>query len=152
MRRCQDLRGQLLFEYRDDEGDLSPVSSQDVNTYLRDASGLDVTAKTFRTWGATVLAASAFAVLDPPETVKARQLGVKTVVGAVANELGNTPTVCRASYIHPVVIERYEDGTLPARWAKGPSRDGHGLIAEERKLLHLLGARRRPSTKPAKAA
>jgi DNA topoisomerase-1 len=153
MRRCQDLRGQLLFEYRDDEGDLSPVSSQDVNTYLRDASGLDVTAKTFRTWGATVLAASAFAVLDPPETVKARQLGVKTVVKAVADELGNTPTVCRASYIHPVVIERYEDGTLPARWAKGPARDGHGLITEERKLLHLLGARRRrPSAKAAAAA
>src|SRR4051794_4723440 len=151
MRRCQDLHGQLLFEYRDDEGDLSPVSSQDVNAYLRDASGLDVTAKTFRTWGATVLAASAFAVLDPPETVKERQLGIKTVVGAVANELGNTPTVCRASYIHPFVIERYEDGTLPARWAKGPSRDGHGLIAEERKLLRLLGARRRrPSA--AKAA
>ena len=143
MRRCQDLGGQVLFEYRDDEGDLSPVSSQDVNAYLREVSGLDATAKTFRTWGATLLAASAFAVLEPPETVKARQLGIKTVVGAVAAELGNTPTVCRASYIHPFVIERYEDGTLPARWAKGPSRDGHGLIAEERKLLHLLGARRR---------
>ncbi|MEY2405430.1 MAG: topoisomerase [Acidimicrobiaceae bacterium] len=152
MRRCQDLGGQLLFEYRDEEGDLSPVSSQDVNAYLRAASGLDATAKTFRTWGATVLAAAAFAVLDAPETVKERQLGVKTVVGAVADELGNTPTVCRASYIHPVVIERYEDGTLPARWAKGPSRDGHGLIAEERRLLHVLGSRRRrPSLLPAAA-
>jgi DNA topoisomerase-1 len=143
MRRCQDLHGQLLFEYRDGEGDLSPVSSQDVNTYLQEASGLDATAKTFRTWGATLLAASAFAALDPPETVKERQLGVKTVIGAVADELGNTPTVCRASYIHPIVIERYEDGTLPARWAKGPTRDGHGLIAEERRLLVLLGSRRR---------
>jgi DNA topoisomerase IB len=154
MRRCQDLRGQLLFEYRDDEGDLSPVSSQDVNTYLREASGLDATAKTFRTWGATLLAASAFAVLDPPQTVKERQLGVKTVVGAVANELGNTPTVCRASYIHPIVIERYEDGTLPAQWAKGPARDGHGLIAEERRLLRLLGARsaRRTSKRTLAAA
>lgn len=142
IRRCQELPGQFLFHYLDDDGDVRPVTSTDVNDYLRARTGLDVTAKTFRIWGGTLLAAAGFAALPPPRTARQRRAGVKAVVERVSSELRNTPAVARASYIHPSVIESYESGDLPAVWDAGPSRDGHGLIAEERKLLHLLAPRR----------
>ena len=142
VRRCQDLPGQLLFQYEDDDGALRPVTSTEVNDYLRAKTGLDVTAKTFRTWGATLFAAAGLAALPPPRTAKHRQAAIKAVVETVANELRNTPAVARSSYIHPLVIDTYEDGALQARWEGGPSRAGGGLIAEERKLLNLLAPRR----------
>ena len=142
IRRCHDLPGQLMFRY-EDAGELRAITSTDVNDYLRLHTGLDATAKTFRTWGATLLAASAFAALPPPRTQRQRQVATKAVVETVAGELRNTPAIARASYIHPVVFETYESGALPRLWAAGPARSGHGLIAEERKLLHLLAPRRR---------
>jgi DNA topoisomerase-1 len=142
IRRCQDLPGQLLFRYEDDDGTLKPVTSTEVNEYLRAHTGLDVTAKTFRTWGATLFAAAGLAALPPPVTVKHRQAAIKAVVETVAHELRNTPAVARSSYIHPLVFDTYEDGTLQERWEAGPSRAGGGLIAEERRLLHLLAPRR----------
>jgi DNA topoisomerase-1 len=151
IRRCQELPGQLLFRYEDDDGELRPVTSSDVNAYLRAHTGMDVTAKTFRTWGATLFAAAGFAALPPPRTTRERQTAVKAVVDTVAGELRNTAAVARASYIHPIVFEAYESGALPEIWAAGPSRAGGGLIAEERKLLHLLAPRRqrRPRGKAA---
>lgn len=140
VRRCQDLRGQLLFQYYDDDGGLSPVSSHDVNGYLRDATGLEATAKTFRTWGATVQAARGLAALGEPETVGERRDGIRTVVAGIARRLGNTPVVCRASYVHPAVIDLYGAGALTQRWAAGPSRAAGGLDADERRLLYVLGA------------
>ena len=142
IRRCHELPGQFLFHYEDDDGKVRPVTSTDVNDYLRERTGLDVTAKTFRVWGGTLLAAAGFAALPAPRTERQRRIGVKAVVEAVSGELRNTPAVARASYIHPQVIEAYESGALPRLWSAGPSRDGRGLIAEERKLLHLLGPRR----------
>lgn len=143
IRRCQDLPGQLLFRYEDDDGTLRPITSTDVNDYLRDRTGLDVTAKTFRTWTGTLLAAVGFAALPPPTTRRAEQAALKAVTATVANELHNTPAVARASYIHPVVVDSYLDGSLARRWQEGPTRDAGGLIVEERKLLRVLAPRRR---------
>ena len=142
IRRCQQLPGQFLFHYQDDDGEIRPVTSSDVNDYLRTHTGLEATAKTFRVWGGTLMAAAGFAALPPPRTERQRRTAVKAVVEKVSNELRNTPAVARASYIHPIVIESYESGDLPKLWSAGPSRDGHGLIAEERKLLHVLAPRR----------
>lgn len=131
IRRCQDLPGQLLFQYLDDNGDPSPVSSHDVNDYLRTTTGIDATAKTFRTWGATLLAAQELVPLESSASlVKALQ--------PVAERLHNTVTVCRNSYIHPTVIARFEDGTLPELWDAGPRRGANRLSVDERKLLHVL--------------
>jgi len=121
IRVCQDLPGQLLFQWEDDEGVLRPVTSTEVNDYLRLNTGLDVTAKTFRTWGATLLAATGFSVLPRPTTARRRNASVKAVVEVVADELGNTPTVARSSYIHPTVFTAYEDGTLHRVWETGPT-------------------------------
>jgi DNA topoisomerase-1 len=142
IRRCQELPGQFLFHYKDEDDEVRPVTSTDVNDYLRAHTGVDATAKTFRVWGGTLMAAAGFAALSPPRNERQRRAAVKTVVERVSDELRNTPAVARASYIHPQVIESYERGTLPRLWSAGPSRDGRGLIAEERKLLHLLAPRR----------
>jgi DNA topoisomerase-1 len=142
IRRCHELPGQVLFRYEDDNGELRPVTSTEVNDYLRDHTGMDVTAKTFRTWGATLFAAAGLAALPAPRTTRERQASIKAVVEAVAHELRNTPAVARASYIHPLVLDTYESGTLQRVWTSGPSRAGGGLIAEERRLLHLLAPRR----------
>ena len=143
VRRCQDLGGQLLFEYEDDEGDLSPVSSNDVNDYLQRVTGLSSTAKTFRTWGGTVLAATGLVERATAEPDAAPTSVLKDVIDDVADQLGNTATVCRASYVHPAVISAFENGELVARWQDGPSRAGGGLSADERRLLHVLEPRRR---------
>jgi len=138
VRTCQDMPGQMLFRWEDDDGVLRPVTSTDVNDYLRLKTGLDVTAKTFRTWGATLLAACGFAALPQPTTARRRNACIKAVTDVVAAELGNTPTVARNSYIHPKVVASYEDGKLHREWQNGPRRGREGLIAEERRLLRLL--------------
>jgi DNA topoisomerase-1 len=140
---CQDLPGQLLFQWEDGDGTARPVTSTDVNDYLRVNTGLDVTAKTFRTWGATLMAAAGFAVLPSPTTTRRRNAAVKAVVEVVADELGNTPTVARSSYIHPTVFTAYAEGALHDVWTNGPRRAAGGLIAEERRLLRLLAPRRK---------
>ena len=142
MKQCQDLPGQVLFQYVVD-GEPRPVTSTDVNTYLRDATGQPVTAKDFRTWMGTLMAASALASLPPPASETEGRRVLKGVVDVVSSHLRNTPAVCRGSYVHPVVIDAYLDGTLPDRWAEGPSRAGRRMIAEERKLLALLAPPRR---------
>jgi DNA topoisomerase-1 len=111
VKRCQDLPGQELFHFRDETtGDSHPIESTHVNAYLREAAGEDFTAKDFRTWHGTLLAACALAELGAlgPPTRK----GVVEAVQRVAARLGNTPTVCRKSYVHPAIIERYLRGDL----------------------------------------
>jgi DNA topoisomerase-1 len=108
VRACQELPGQHLFEYRDGEGGVHPVTSTDVNAYLKEISGKDITAKDFRTWAGTVEAAKAFAGITGPATKKS----VRQVVAKVAARLGNTVAVCRKCYIHPAVIEAFEEGRL----------------------------------------
>jgi len=106
----QDLPGQSLFQYLDDEGSVRDITSQDVNQYLREITGEDFTAKDFRTWAGTVLAAIALSAAGEFETKKQAKANIKNAIEAVAKILGNTPTICRQCYIHPVVLETYLTG------------------------------------------
>jgi len=112
LKACQDLPGQRLFQYVDDEGERRTVESADVNAYLREALGDDFSAKDFRTWAGTVAAARALTAL--PECAERGDAKARTVtcVKAVAGLLGNTPAVCRKAYIHPAILAAYEAGDL----------------------------------------
>jgi DNA topoisomerase IB len=114
LRRCQQLPGQTLFQYIDDDGARRPVDSGMVNQYLRDAMGEEFTAKDFRTWGGTVSAIALLARTPLPESGSERALksALVDVVRAVADRLGNTPAVCRSSYIDPRVFEAWRAGRL----------------------------------------
>jgi DNA topoisomerase I len=140
VRRCQDLPGQVLFQYEDEAGSATPLTSTDVNEYMRQRSGLDLSAKSFRTWGGTLLTATGLVGIDRPSSGQARRRVVNEVVQATADVLGNTLAVCKRSYVHPAVLEAFEEDTLPDLWSAGPGRDGYGLSSDERRLLHLLGA------------
>ena len=110
VRTCQELPGQLLFQYLDHRGRPRSVSSTDVNGYVRAIAGADVSAKEFRTWAGTLAAAQGFASLEPGTTAAARRREVVRVVDTVANQLGNTRAVCRKCYIHPAILQAYETG------------------------------------------
>jgi len=110
--QLQDLPGQSLFQYVDDEGKVREITSQDVNEYLREISDKDFTAKDFRTWAGTVLAAIALSTAGAFETKKQAKANVKNAIGAVAKILGNTPAICRECYIHPAVVEAYFKGNF----------------------------------------
>lgn len=112
IRELQDLPGQELFQYLDSEEKPREVSSQDVNEYLREITGQDFSAKDFRTWAGTVLAAMALNVQEPFTNKKQAKANVKTAIAAVAKMLGNTPAICRKCYVHPAVLESYLDGNL----------------------------------------
>lgn len=131
VRACQELPGQHLFEYRDGEGGVHPIASTDVNAYLKEISGRDMTAKDFRTWAGTVEAAKAFAGLEGHPATK--QI-VRRVVARVAARLGNTVAVCRKCYVHPAVIAAGMAGklTLSGRRPRG------GLSGGERAVLAWL--------------
>jgi DNA topoisomerase-1 len=142
LRECQEIRGQRLFQYLDDDGVPTPVHSHDVNEYLREAADADITAKDFRTWVATVAVASALGPLDPPESETEEKAIVKAVIEEVAKDLGNTPTVCRASYVHPRVLETFSTGALRDAWSTTPPRRAR-LTLDERRTQALLGRRPR---------
>jgi DNA topoisomerase-1 len=112
VKKVQDLPGQELFAYVDDAGVVHDIKSQDVNDYLREITGEDFTAKDFRTWAGTVLAAVALNHLDICETKKEATKNVKNAISAVAKILGNTPAVCRKCYVHPAVLETYLSGSM----------------------------------------
>jgi DNA topoisomerase-1 len=133
VRQCRDLPGQDLFQYLDHEGQPHPIGSADVNGYIRRAAGGEYTAKDFRTWAGTVKAAALLAQHSRPETKTAAERAVVAVIRDVAAELGNTPAVCRKSYVHPRVIAAFLDGTLPT-----DGRDRDGLSADESRVLKLL--------------
>ena len=122
VRACRDLPGQDLFQYRDETGKARPVGSVDVNAYIRAAAGGEFTAKDFRTWAGTVAAARRLAELPSPETKSAAEKAVGGVICEVATELGNTPAVCRKSYVHPRVIEAFAAGEMPAKAADDEAR------------------------------
>lgn len=114
LRRCQQLPGQALFQYLDESGAAHPIDSGDVNDYLRSAVGCEITAKDFRTWGGTLAAIAAFVRTPLPDGGGERALlaAQAQAVKQVARELGNTPAVCRSSYIHPAVFSGWRDGSL----------------------------------------
>jgi DNA topoisomerase-1 len=112
VRRCQDLPGQELFQYVDDDGEPRSIGSLDVKDYLREISGQDFTAKDFRTWAGTVLAAWALKEFEEVDSQAQAKRNVVRAVEHVAEELGNTPAVSRSSYVHPSVINAYLDGNV----------------------------------------
>lgn len=112
VRACQDLPGQELFQYRDAEGKVHDVTSSDVNAYLREISGTEITAKDFRTWAGTVLAALALQEFEQFDTQAAAKRNIRAAIERVAAKLGNTPTICRKCYVHPAVLDCYLDGAL----------------------------------------
>jgi DNA topoisomerase-1 len=144
VRACQHLPGQTLFGYIDDAGRQQAVTSCDINAYLKLVTGRDVTAKDFRTWAATVMAAEALAEAGPTESRVEATKTVRAVIKGVAARLGNTPTVCRASYIHPGIIDtylndRFGHDLLLAGRTGGDS--AHGLRPAEQAVVELLRGR-----------
>ena len=142
LRRCQELAGQLLFQYRDTDGDVHSITSTDVNEYLRSVAGPDVSAKVFRTWTGTLVAAQGLSQEPPGPTLRHRRRTIVRVIDEVANRLGNTRAVCRSSYIHPAVLRAYENG-LPVRVGRsGDSPPRAGLSVAEQALRAFLRANR----------
>jgi len=144
VKRCQDLPGQELFQYLDEQGRRRTVSSADVNAYLRDVTGGDYTAKDFRTWAGTLIAAEELRTLAAtsslPKTQKAAKSIIVHAIANVAGHLGNTPAVCRGSYIHPAVFAAHAEGSL-ARICESRRRRVRGLSPAETALLALLTSR-----------
>jgi DNA topoisomerase-1 len=147
IKQCRDIPGQELFQYLDDEGNRHTVESTDVNNYLRELTGEDFTAKDFRTWAGTVLAAQALAELGAAESGSDAQRKVVQAVEQVAQRLGNTPAVCRKCYIHPAVVDAYLGGAaidvLSSRAGHELMRDGELEPAERAVLRHLRAELRR---------
>lgn len=143
--RCRDLPGQDLFQFVDGDGETHGVGSDDVNEYLRDITGEDITAKDFRTWAATNLAAEALAVAEVHDTKTKAKRALVEAVESVAKRLGNTPAICRKCYIHPAVFEGYLDGSLAeglkARADDLLEHDGAGLSARELAVTRFLSKR-----------
>lgn len=133
VKRCQALPGYELFQYLDDEGQHRSIDSADVNDYLREATGEEFTAKDFRTWAGSVLAAQTLSQLPVTESEAEMKHGLVEAVKLVAKRLGNTPATCRKHYIHPAVMTAFLAGKLEAQ----PSAGGD-LSAHEGSLLRLL--------------
>jgi len=152
--RCQELPGQALFTYLDEDGEPRIVDSADVNDYLREITGEEFTAKDFRTWSGTVLAAWALSELEAFDSEAQAKKNVVRAVEAVAEQLGNTPAISRKSYVHPSVIDAYLDGDVVRaarrRAEQRLSESLQDLEPEEAAVLALL--RKRLADEEAKAA
>ena len=149
VQRCQELPGQELFKYLDADGRRQSVDADDINTYLRQITGREVTAKDFRTWAGTMLAAAALRALGPASSEKAAKANIVRVVDEVSKRLGNTRAVCRRYYVHPAVIEAYMDGfVIPpappqAEGANGRRESDHAamLRRDEVAVVELIRSR-----------
>lgn len=145
VRAIQELPGQQLFQYADDDGVLREITSGDINDYLKAISGADVTAKDFRTWTGTVSAAVLLAGLESAATKTETQRNLRSTIETVAGQLGNTPTICRKSYIHPDIIAGYLDRSLTTEAlnkARVKGRRAAAMMTEdELRVLHFLKAR-----------
>ena len=145
IKNCRDLPGYELFQYLDDDGHRHAVDSADVNDYLREISGEDVTAKDFRTWAGTNLAAIALQQFEAFDSEAKRRRAILRAVEHVAKHLGNTVAVCRKCYIHPAIFEGYLDGsllqTLAQRTADYLSQSIEGMSAQEAAVTAFLRLR-----------
>lgn len=145
IRRLQDLPGQDIFQYEDEAGEVRNVTSQDVNDYLQEITGEKFTAKDFRTWAGTVLTAMALSAQGPAENETQAKKNIKVSITAVAKILGNTPTICRKCYVHPVVLESYLDGDmiegLKQKTEEALSENLEDLRAEEAAVMSFIQAR-----------
>jgi DNA topoisomerase-1 len=164
VQRCAELPGYELFQYVDDTGQRQVVQAEDVNGYLREAAGCEVTAKDFRTWAGTMHAAAALRELGPAPTKKAAEKNIKLAVDRTAAMLGNTRSVCRKYYIHPALLEAYLEGQIlppelrpewQERQAAGPTLRHHEsevLAFLRARLEAAAAARRAPALMGAGAA
>ncbi|HEV2127744.1 MAG TPA: DNA topoisomerase IB [Thermomicrobiales bacterium] len=145
VKQCQDIPGQHLFQYVDDEGNRQPIDSDDVNAYLKEITGADYTAKDFRTWAGTKLAAEALAEFEEFDSETAAKKNVVDAIERVAGRLGNTTTICRKCYVHPAIIDAYMDGDTveSIRQRAGQELAEHlaDLDPEEAAVLMLLHER-----------
>ena len=148
VKACRDLPGYELFQYVDESGTRQVIDSSDVNAYLREVCGDDFTAKDFRTWSGTVLAARALAEVAGFSSQRDAKRRIVKAIESVARVLGNTKSVCRKSYIHPAVIDSYLDGaTIHCAQARAPhAAKNVSLTAEERAVVALVSARLRRKT------
>lgn len=143
VRAIQELRGQRLFQYLGEDGERRDIRSQDVNAYLREATGADFTSKHFRTWGATVAAALALAAEPRPASKREETAVLNRVIDAVAAMLRNTRAVCRRCYVHPAVIEAWAEGRLGdeiGTLRRRCPRPLKGLDVDESTVLRWLSA------------
>lgn len=147
VKACQDLPGQKLFEYLDDNGQAREVTSADVNSYLKEITGSDITAKDFRTWAGTVLAALALKEFESFDSQASAKKNLRAAIESVATRLGNTPTICRKCYIHPEILSAFNEGALLLeikQKVESELRDElSSLKPEEAAVLALLEARLR---------
>jgi DNA topoisomerase-1 len=146
VKACRDLPGYELFQYVDEDGRRQTVGSADVNAYLRELSGTDFTAKDFRTWAGTVMAARALAGGAGFKSASEARRNIVKAVEQVAKRLGNTKAVCRRSYIHPAIIDSYMEGItltpeIPGTRQALRRRSGQALSAEEAAVVGLLERR-----------
>jgi DNA topoisomerase I len=145
VKACRDLPGYELFQYLDDDGERHTVSSTEVNAYLHEITGEEITAKDFRTWAGTNLAALALREFEHVDSDALRKRAVVRAVERVAKHLGNTPAVCRRCYIHPEIFEGYFDGTLLATLAEKTrlylAEQIEGMSAEEAAVVSFLRLR-----------
>jgi DNA topoisomerase-1 len=145
VKACQDLPGQDLFQYLDEQGQQQSVTSADVNAYLKEITGRDITAKDFRTWAGTVLAALALAEFEEFDSEAKAKKNIRQAIEHVSSRLGNTPTICRKCYVHPEVFTCYLEGSLMLEVkeeVEAELRDNlAGLKPEEAAVLSLLQER-----------
>jgi DNA topoisomerase-1 len=145
IRACQDLPGQELIQYVDEQGVCQDVTSTDVNGYLKEITGKDITAKDFRTWAGTVLAAMALSELESFDSAAQAKRNLRSAIEKVSARLGNTPTICRKCYVHPEVLNSYMDGNLLLEiksQAESELRSAVGsLKPEEAAVLAMLRGR-----------
>jgi DNA topoisomerase-1 len=138
VRACRDLPGYELFQWVDADGVRQSIDSADVNAYLREASGADFTAKDFRTWAGTVLAAATLSSFDRCRSQVQAKRNIVQAIALVAERLGNTKAVCRKSYVHPMVFDCYADGSLALKVTTARAGSADGLDAQERAVLAWL--------------
>ena len=152
LQRMRELPGQELFQYVDEHGAHHGVDSGDVNDYLREVTGEDYTAKDFRTWSGTLLAALALQAFEQVDSEAQAKKNIVQAIESVAKKLGNTPTICRKCYVHPAVLEAYLDGSLlegmRARARQQLQEDLPALAPEEAAVLALLRQRLQAGVKP----
>src|SRR4030081_2944030 len=145
VKSCRDLPGYELFQYMDVEGQRHTVGSAEVNDYLREITGEEITAKDFRTWAGTKLAAEALQEFSIFETEAERKKAVLRAIEKVAKQLGNTPAICRSCYIHPAVLDGYLDGSLLNSLAEDTRKylaeNIEGMSAEEAAVTAFLRVR-----------
>jgi DNA topoisomerase-1 len=152
--RTRELPGQELFQYIDKDGERHSVDSADVNDYLRAITGEEYTAKDFRTWSGTVLAALALQEFEKFDSETQAKKNIVRAIESVAAKLGNTPSICRKCYVHPAVLEAYLEGNvldaLRASSEKAMVEDLHALTPEEAAVLAMLQQRLRSAVAPEK--